>query len=82
MFEWVLKLKAWAIELALLAFAILSGLVWERHKGKIEGAQIAAGQSAKEIEHAATVSANETAKAQQLAPGEAQKELQKDWSRD
>jgi len=82
MLGWLLKLKAWAIEFALLAFAILSGLAWERHKGKVEGQQIAAGQSAKEIEHAATVSANATAKAQQLAPGEAQKELQKDWRRD
>ena len=81
MFGWLIGLKAKAIALGALILAICSGLLYERHRGKVEGEQIAAAKAQKEIETAARVSQVEIAKAAKLQPGEAQTKLQKDWSR-
>jgi hypothetical protein len=65
---------------ALIALAILSGAIYEREKGKRDGEQIAAGKAAQEIQKSAQVANQEQVKAQELPPGEAQKQLAKEWN--
>lgn len=82
MLGWLIGLKGKLIALGALILAILSGLAYERHKGKQEGEQIAAGKAAQGVQKAVQVSTDEQVKAQQLPEGEARKELNKEWSRD
>lgn len=79
--DWLIGLKVKAIALGALILAICSGLLYERHKGKVEGTEIAAGKAAQEVERAGRVAQVEVAKARQLPPGDAQTQLHKDWSR-
>lgn len=81
MFGWLIGLKTKAIAFAVFLVALASALLWQKHAGKVEGEQIAAGKAANEVERAGRVAQVEQAKARQLPPNAAQTQLQKDWSR-
>lgn len=78
MLAFLAGLKTKAIEFGVLILAICSGLLYERHKGKQEGEQIAAGKSAQAVQHSSEVANTERAKAQQ---GDSQTELGKEFGR-
>lgn len=80
-FSFFVGLKGKLIAFGALCFAILTGLAYERHKGKVEGEQIAAGKAAGAVAKAQEQANVAQSEVSQKPDGQAAKDLEDKWTR-
>jgi hypothetical protein len=85
MFAWILEklagFKALAIEAGAVLLAILTAIAYGRYKGEKAGINQVAAKSAEATQKAVDTRGKVDNAVQREAPGDAAKQLNKDWSR-